>query len=665
MRAYLQGTDTITKAITGTSGGNFEALTTTSTVSTSVVDDADTTVVTLSASAGSVTEGGTITYTASVNNPVTGSDLIVTLTGGVTITIPVGSSSANSTAVATRSDEAYLQGTDTITKAITGTSGGNFEALTTTSTVSTSVVDDADTTVVSLSGDASVVEGASAIYTISLTSPAQSDVTVTLNYSGTAVNGADISGSTTVVILAGTSSTDFSITANEDLIAESTKSFTLTIGSAVGGNFENLVVAGIGSGGDITTLLFDNDSAPTIALVSAASAIEASNIVHTVTLSNASSSTTTFALNLTDVNAAGGGLDYTSTLNNSAFSNGVTISGGTITVPAGVTSFTVSVPTSIDSIDEANETYTLTVGGVAGAGTILDDDFSPVATDDIGAVSENATLIRATLTGVIQGAPGADSDADNATTSLIVGGVVVGAGVVTQGVGVATSLAGIYGHLTLEADGSYSYVADQGAANALGAGVTVTDVFTYTVIDPSNNVSNAATLTITVTGTNDAAIITPATTTLTETNAALTTGGTMVISDVDSASTFTALTAVAGSNSYGTFSMSTAGVWTYTANSAHDEFMAGSTYTDSVSVTSADGTISSITVNILGTNDAAVITPASTTLTESNVALTTGGTMVISDVDSASTFTALTAVAGSNSYGTFSMSTAGCHLHRQ
>ncbi|MBK7686066.1 MAG: hypothetical protein IPJ25_08620 [Rhodocyclaceae bacterium] len=35
--------------------------------------------------------------------------------------------------------------------------------------------------------------------------------------------------------------------------------------------------------------------------------------------------------------------------------------------------------------------------------------------------------------------------------------------------------------------------------------------------------------------------------------------------------------------------------------SAHDEFMAGSTYTDSVSVTSADGTVSSITVNIPGT----------------------------------------------------------------
>ncbi|MBK9624612.1 MAG: hypothetical protein IPO38_08640 [Rhodocyclaceae bacterium] len=166
-------------------------------------------------------------------------------------------------------------------------------------------------------------------------------------------------------------------------------------------------------------------------------------------------------------------------------------------------------------------------------------------------------------------------------------------------------------------------------------------------------------ITVNILGTNDAAVITPAVDNLTESNVALTTGGTMVISDVDSASTFTALTAVAGSNSYGTFSMSTAGVWTYTANNAQNQFAAGTTYTDAVNVTSADGTTSSITVSIVGTNDAAVITPATTTLTETNAALTTSGTMVITDVDSATTFTALTAVAGSNSYGTFSMTTAG------
>ncbi|MBL0075283.1 MAG: hypothetical protein IPP41_04855 [Rhodocyclaceae bacterium] len=64
---------------------------------------------------------------------------------------------------------------------------------------------------------------------------------------------------------------------------------------------------------------------------------------------------------------------------------------------------------------------------------------------------------------------------------------------------------------------------------------------------------------------------------------------------------------------------------------------------------------SSITVSILGTNDAA-ITPATTTRPMWHY---TSGTMVITDVDSATTFTALTAVAGSNSYGTFSMTTAG------
>ncbi|MBK7686028.1 MAG: hypothetical protein IPJ25_08415 [Rhodocyclaceae bacterium] len=77
-----------------------------------------------------------------------------------------------------------------------------------------------------------------------------------------------------------------------------------------------------------------------------------------------------------------------------------------------------------------------------------------------------------------------------------------------------------------------------------------------------------------------------------------------------------------------------------------------------MNVTSADGTTSSITVSILGTNDAAVITPATTRYGDQS-ALTTSGTMVITDVDSATTFTALTAVAGSNSYGTFSMTTAG------
>src|SRR5256885_13907422 len=67
---------------------SYEALNTTSIVSTVIRDDADATTVTLSASSASVTEGGSLVYTATVNNIVTGSDLVVTLSNGQTITRP-------------------------------------------------------------------------------------------------------------------------------------------------------------------------------------------------------------------------------------------------------------------------------------------------------------------------------------------------------------------------------------------------------------------------------------------------------------------------------------------------------------------------------------------------------------------------------------------------
>ena len=124
--------------------------------------------------------------------------------------------------------------------------------------------------------------------------------------------------------------------------------------------------------------------------------------------------------------------------------------------------------------------------------------------------------------------------------------------------------------------------------------------------DTTNHASNVATSTITITPLNDAADITPVTVNLTETNAVLTTGGTLTISDVDSPATFVAQTNVAGTGGYGKFTVAANGTWTYATNNAQDQFVASQTYTDMVTVTSADGTTSTITVNILGTNDAPV-----------------------------------------------------------
>src|SRR4029077_18530325 len=117
------------------------------------------------------------------------------------------------------------------------------------------------------------------------------------------------------------------------------------------------------------------------------------------------------------------------------------------------------------------------------------------------------------------------------------------------------------------------------------------------------------------------------------------------------ATTFAAQPGTDGS--YGTFAIDAAGAWTYVASSAHNEFVAGTTYTDTFTVAASDGTTTSVTVNILGTDDLAVLSTATANLTETNAALSTGGTLPTPDPDSAGLFGAQAGTAGS--YGTFTI----------
>ena len=75
--------------------------------------------------------------------------------------------------------------------------------------------------------------------------------------------------------------------------------------------------------------------------VSNATAVEGTNLVHTVTLSGTTAHAVTYAFSLADGTATAPG-DYT---NAPVFSNGVTLAAGVLTVPAGVSSFTVTYPT--------------------------------------------------------------------------------------------------------------------------------------------------------------------------------------------------------------------------------------------------------------------------------------------------------------------------------
>jgi VCBS repeat-containing protein len=89
-----------------------------------------------------------------------------------------------------------------------------------------------------------------------------------------------------------------------------------------------------------------------------------------------------------------------------------------------------------------------------------------------------------------------DSDAGDGKTVSAVTGVAAGT--------VGSAVNGSYGALTLNADGSYSYAVNNSNASvqALGAGATLTDSFTYTVRDTAGLISSS-TLTITINGAND------------------------------------------------------------------------------------------------------------------------------------------------------------------
>ncbi|MCO4173889.1 choice-of-anchor K domain-containing protein, partial [Aeromonas veronii] len=114
---------------------------------------------------------------------------------------------------------------------------------------------------------------------------------------------------------------------------------------------------------------------PDVTGVLSATVVEGATLQHVVTLSGATNVATEYSLSI-----AGSGTHAASNSDwgTLQFSHGVTYnsSTGKISVPAGVTSFTVSVPTVNDKLVEQTETLTLTVGGVTGAGTITDNDLS-------------------------------------------------------------------------------------------------------------------------------------------------------------------------------------------------------------------------------------------------------------------------------------------------
>ncbi|HEX5636849.1 MAG TPA: hypothetical protein VFY78_07155, partial [Gammaproteobacteria bacterium] len=243
---------------------------------------------------------------------------------------------------------------------------------------------------VSVSAGTNAAEpGTAGSFTINFSTPTTASTNVDFAYTGSASFGTDYSisystGSTssitstgTLTVPSGTSSVTVTVTPNDDAFVEGTEGITLTLSSPTGGYVMGTAAAGI----DLT----DNDVPPSVSVAAGLNAAEpATNGSFSINFSAATTGATDLGFAYTGT--AGFGTDYTV-----SYSSG-TVSGpgasGTLTVPSGVSSITVTITPVNDPDVEVPETITLTLSaptggyvlGTAAANiTINSDDIPPPA----------------------------------------------------------------------------------------------------------------------------------------------------------------------------------------------------------------------------------------------------------------------------------------------
>ncbi|WP_210448863.1 VCBS domain-containing protein [Vibrio crassostreae] len=206
-----------------------------------------------------------------------------------------------------------------------------------------------------------------------------------------------------------------------------------------------------------------------------------------------------------------------------------------------------------------------------------------------------------------------------------------------------TDIVGSFGTLHLTDTGSWTYDLDNSNPNvqALGKGATATDTITIHSADGTPHQ-----VTITVNGTNDTATVSSATVAIDETDKAVTTSGTLTSTDVDNPDNAFTPDSIAGTN--GDLTIDANGHWVFTASSSFNQLNVGDKVEETYTVTSVDGTPSTIKVTINGTNDTATVSSATVAIDETDKAVTTSGTLTSTDVDNPDNAFTPDSIIGSN-----------------
>ncbi|MBI2421795.1 MAG: tandem-95 repeat protein [Candidatus Hydrogenedentes bacterium] len=299
-----------------------------------------------------------------------------------------------------------------------------------------------------------------------------------------------------------------------------------------------------------------------------------------------------------------------------------------------------------DGLCEDAATVTLTING---------ENNCPVAQDDAVSVNESAATAGDVL---IDNGSGADSDPDttNALTITEVNGV---AGDVGMGITLPSSAV-----LTQNSDGTFTYDPN-GQFEALAAGESDTDSFTYTVSD--GTCTDIATVTATINGENDCPVAADDAVNTTETAVlngdVLVDNGSGADSDTDTSNTLTVTEVDGVSASIGVqitltsgalLTLNANGTFAYDPNGVFDSLDDAGTDTDSFAYTLSDGACAdtaTVTVTIKGENTCPIgkddaFSVAEKSTVPGNV-LDDNGSGADSDPDTGDTFT-VTELNGSN-----------------
>ena len=149
---------------------------------------------------------------------------------------------------------------------------------------------------------------------------------------------------------------------------------------------------------------------------------------------------------------------------------------------------------------------TLDSNVLAGVITVVPVNDPPVATDDANTLAETTASVSGNVKTGVGGT--LDTDPDHLNAELAVDAIRTGAveGAGTEGTVGGAALAGLYGTLTISANGAYTYTLDTAhpEVKALSAGETLQDRFNYRIADPEGG-RDTAVLTLTITGVDDAA----------------------------------------------------------------------------------------------------------------------------------------------------------------